>query len=81
MVSESETNLNELEDLTESGVAYRMHAYYLPKFQEFLHRNHVAVSEARVLDCGCGNGISIELLAEAGIQGFGIDMWPLRKQQ
>ncbi len=81
MVSESETNLNELEELTESGVAYRMHAYYLPKFQEFLDRNHVALSEARVLDCGCGNGVSIQLLAEAGIQGFGIDSWPLRKQQ
>ena len=81
MVSESETNLNELEELTESGVAYRMHAYYLPKFQEFLDRNHVALSEARVLDCGCGNGVSIELLAEAGIQGFGIDTWPLKKQQ
>ena len=46
MVSESETNLNELEDLAESGVAYRMHAYYLPKFQKFLDRNHVTLSGA-----------------------------------
>ena len=39
MVAESQTKLNELEDLAESGVAYRMHGYYLPKFQEFLDRN------------------------------------------
>jgi SAM-dependent methyltransferase len=34
-----------------------------------------------VLDCGCGNGLSVELLADRGFQAFGIDTWVVREQQ
>lgn len=35
----------------------------------------------RILDCGCGNGLSTDLLAERGFEAFGIDLSALRKWQ
>jgi SAM-dependent methyltransferase len=35
----------------------------------------------RVLDSGCGNGISVDLLSEAGIEAWGHDLSALRKWQ
>jgi len=35
----------------------------------------------RVLDCGCGNGISVDLLSEAGFEAWGNDLSQLRKWQ
>lgn len=36
---------------------------------------------ARVLDCGCGNGVSVDVLAEQGFDAWGIDLSALRKWQ
>jgi len=36
---------------------------------------------ARVLDCGCGNGISVDLLHEQGFEAWGNDLSQLRKWQ
>lgn len=36
---------------------------------------------ARVLDCGCGNGLSVDLLNEAGFDAWGNDLSSLRKWQ
>ena len=35
----------------------------------------------RVLDCGCGNGVSVDVLAERGFEAWGIDLSALRKWQ
>ena len=35
----------------------------------------------RVLDCGCGNGLSVDLLADAGIDAWGNDVALVRKWQ
>ena len=35
----------------------------------------------RVLDCGCGNGLSVDLLAERGYEAWGNDVSQLRKWQ
>jgi SAM-dependent methyltransferase len=34
-----------------------------------------------VLDAGCGNGLSVDLLAAAGYEGWGVDSSPLRRWQ
>jgi SAM-dependent methyltransferase len=36
---------------------------------------------ARVLDCGCGNGLSVDLLNDAGFDAWGNDLSALRKWQ
>jgi len=36
---------------------------------------------SRVLDCGCGNGLSVDLLNEAGFDAWGNDLSALRKWQ
>lgn len=36
---------------------------------------------ARVLDCGCGNGLSVDLLSERGFEAWGNDLSQLRKWQ
>jgi SAM-dependent methyltransferase len=43
--------------------------------------SHRVPSGARVLDCGCGNGISVDLLNEGGRFAWGIDLSALRKWQ
>jgi SAM-dependent methyltransferase len=36
---------------------------------------------ARVLDCGCGNGVSVDVLAAHGVEAWGNDLSALRKWQ
>jgi SAM-dependent methyltransferase len=38
-------------------------------------------ARSRVLDCGCGNGLSVDLLNEAGFDAWGNDLSALRKWQ
>lgn len=63
------------------GVRHRVDHYYLPLFEEFFCANGVPPVEAKILDCGCGNGLSVERLAAAGISAFGLDLWDIRPLQ
>lgn len=69
-----------LED-EEIGVRYRIFNFYLPLFLAFCSRRRTLPADVRVLDCGCGNGASVEYLASAGFRSFGIDIAPLRFEQ
>jgi SAM-dependent methyltransferase len=69
-----------LED-EEIGVRYRIFEFYLPLFLDFCATHGKTPAEVRVLDCGCGNGASVEYLASAGFQSFGIDIAPMRFEQ
>jgi len=53
------------------GTRRRILDFYLPKLPP----------GARVLDCGCGNGVSIDLLIEHGFDAWGNDLSQLRKWQ
>lgn len=72
--------LQHLQD-EEIGVRYRMQHFYLPLFRDFCLAKQLNPGQVRVLDCGCGNGLSVECLAEAGLWAFGIDAWTLRYRQ
>jgi SAM-dependent methyltransferase len=65
----------------EIGVRHRILQFYLPLFLS--HASHAGkLPEAmRVLDCGCGNGASVEYLASAGFEAYGIDSAPFRVEQ
>lgn len=60
-----------------SGTTARVTDFYLPAALA----RHQAERPLRVLDSGCGNGISIDLLGEAGIEAWGNDVSALRKWQ
>ena len=53
------------------GTRRRILDYYLPLIPQ----------GARVLDCGCGNGLSVDLLQERGFDAWGNDLSQLRKWQ
>ena len=53
------------------GTRRRILDYYLP----------LLPPGARVLDCGCGNGLSVDLLTERGFDAWGNDLSQLRKWQ
>jgi len=53
------------------GTRRRIVDYYLP----------LLPPNARVLDCGCGNGLSVDLLSAAGFEAWGNDLSQLRKWQ
>jgi len=57
------------------GAVTRIRDYYLPRIRS---GNKNAF---RVLDCGCGNGLSVDLLSEAGFEAWGNDLSQLRKWQ
>ena len=65
----------------EAGVRHRMEHFYIPLFHGFCLEQRLHPGQVRVLDCGCGNAISVELLAQAGFQACGVDSWPFRLQQ
>jgi SAM-dependent methyltransferase len=61
-----------------AGTRSRIEGFYLP-----LIRRHAPTTgrDLRVLDCGCGNGLSVDLLCDAGLRAWGNDVSQLRKWQ
>jgi len=53
------------------GSRWRMENYYAPKMGK----------GSRVLDCGCGNGVSVDVLMDLGFDAQGVDLSALRKWQ
>ena len=72
---------DEKEAAEERGVRHRMENFYLPLFREFIAQHGKNNGGVRVLDCGCGTGLSLDCLAGAGWQAFGIDTWAARVEQ
>lgn len=61
-----------------AGAMARIRDYYLP----LLERERKILGRApRVLDSGCGNGLSVDALTQAGIEAWGVDLSALRKWQ
>lgn len=60
-----------------SGAEPRIREFYLP----LLRRACPEVAAPRVLDCGCGNGLTVDLLVEAGVDAWGVDASQLRRWQ
>lgn len=58
------------------GAVSRVRDYYLP-----LLRAERGPGALRVLDSGCGNGLSVDLLCEEGLDAWGVDLSALRKWQ
>jgi len=56
-----------------SGTRRRIIDYYEPHLR--------ARGAARVLDCGTGNGVAVDLLNERGFEAWGVDLSTLRKYQ
>ena len=63
------------------GSRWRIQAFYLPKIEEALIKGRKDRSKVRVLDCGCGNGWSVDLLNDAGLRTWGMDLSQLRRWQ
>jgi len=64
-----------------AGTLARIEGYYLPRIREFAQRRGLAPGDVRILDCGCGNGIAVDVLGKAGFQCWGNDLSALRKWQ
>ncbi|MDA8020414.1 MAG: class I SAM-dependent methyltransferase [Thermoanaerobaculia bacterium] len=62
-----------------SGAEARIEDFYLPLIER--HREYRQLDAVRVLDSGCGNGKSVELLSSPGIEAWGNDLSALRKWQ
>lgn len=58
----------------------RIQGFYLPLLRSFARERGKALP-LRVLDCGCGNGLSVDLLNEAGLDAWGNDLSKLRRWQ
>ena len=54
-----------------SGARWRIENFYAAKLR----------GAREVLDCGCGNGVSVDVLIERGFDAWGIDLSALRKWQ
>ena len=68
------------------GTRSRIEGYYLPLLRRLARRLGpkklgLPPGEVRVLDCGCGNGLSVDLLRDAGFAAWGNDLSALRKWQ
>ena len=54
-----------------AGSRWRVERFYMPLLEP----------GGRVLDCGCGNGVSVDVLHEHGVDAWGVDLSALRKWQ
>lgn len=66
-------------ELETAGAKARIDDYYLPLIESRVGGK--PRGEIRVLDSGCGNGLSVDLLARAGFDAWGHDLSALRKWQ
>ena len=64
-----------------AGAIPRIRDFYLPKIESARRRSGRIGHAWKLLDCGCGNGISIDFLNEAGVAAWGNDPSALRKWQ
>jgi|GEM_PF-837639 SAM-dependent methyltransferase len=63
------------------GSRWRIQAYYLPKIETTLRKFALERSRIQILDCGCGNGWSVDLLNDTGLLTWGVDLSQLRRWQ
>ena len=63
------------------GATPRIRDFYVPRIGDARRLRGRTNATWRVLDCGCGNGISVDLLSESGLAAWGIDPSALRKWQ
>jgi SAM-dependent methyltransferase len=63
------------------GSRWRIEAYYLPKIEGAIKGQKLDRTKVRVLDCGCGNGLSVDLLNDSDFPAWGIDLSQLRRWQ
>ncbi len=68
-------------DLETAGIAARMAHFLTPLISSYARNRGKAPDSLIVLDCGCGNGLSIDLLREQGMRAWGIDAGRARHQQ
>lgn len=61
-----------------AGSMYRAEGFFLPLMRSSLR---LPERDWRVLDCGCGNGITVDWLNAKGISAWGVDLSALRKWQ
>lgn len=64
--------------LEEAGIRNRIEGFYRPRIEAHASRLDRPV---RVLDSGCGNGLSVSLLHDVGVEAWGNDVSALRKWQ
>lgn len=61
-----------------SGAIARIRDYYLPLLEQ---EGKTLGRAPRVLDSGCGNGLSVDTLTQSGIEAWGVDLSGLRRWQ
>ncbi len=64
----------------DAGAESRTLDFYLPLINQARHPLKPR-SDSRVLDCGCGSGLSVDLLNQAGISAWGNEPSSLRRWQ
>jgi SAM-dependent methyltransferase len=69
-----------LEQETE-GVSARMEGFFLPLIRRYALYSRKSLDGLTILDCGCGNGLSVDILREHGMNAWGIDAGRARHQQ
>lgn len=74
----SEENRRGLENEREAA---RIEDFYLPLLDRIAAESGISRNRLRVLDSGCGNGESVDVLQRSGIEAWGHDLSALRKWQ
>jgi SAM-dependent methyltransferase len=63
------------------GITDRIEGFFLPLMRNYARFAQKQVNRLTVLDCGCGNGLSVDLLRAQGLDAWGIDAGSARHQQ
>jgi SAM-dependent methyltransferase len=64
-----------------AGVAARVKDFFLPMMSAYARSTGKKLLHLSILDCGCGNGLSVDLFAEQGMGAWGIDAGRARHRQ
>lgn len=71
----------ELLEQKAAGVAWRIEEFIVPLIARYSGASGKLGQPLTVLDCGCGNGVSVDMLRAYGMRAWGIDAGRARHQQ
>jgi len=71
----------ELLDQEAAGVSWRVESFILPMIRRYSEELGLSEKSLEILDCGCGSGISVEILRAHSLAAFGIDAGNARQEQ
>jgi len=72
-MNEEDALHNPVLELELSGIENRFRDFFLPLMERYARISGKKLNDLKVLDCGCGNGLLVDIMNKYGMDAWGVD--------